>query len=403
MGIEARISTEALMTAVADRMETDIDAAVTEMVTEILAAEPILRDDPALVTEVQASCLANIRRYLIVARRAADQPPADAPLEALDVARTFVRRGIETDVMYQAYRRGQQVLWRRWMATAETIATGSELAEVLNPSLELLFTYVDAVLGHAIAEMQRERERVLGGALARRVETIRLLLDGAPIDATIASERLGVDLRRHHTSLVLWTETDAPPAALETATVAVARAAGLRQPLTLAAGTSVLWAWLTSDGPVALAPTAVPADVRIAMGPTRRGPGGVRSSHEAALSIHRLMAGNPEAGQVASYDELEVTALAAQDEARAREFVQNTLGPLAEDTPTATRLRDTLRVFLEEAEHGPRTAARQHTHRNTVLQRVARATELLGYQPGERRLAVTLALELRRRLGPSAH
>jgi hypothetical protein len=30
---------------------------------------------------------------------------------------------------------------------------------------------------------------------------------------------------------------------------------------------------------------------------------------------------------------------------------------------------------------------------------VARATELLGYRPGERRLAVELALELRRRLG----
>jgi DNA-binding PucR family transcriptional regulator len=61
-------------------------------------------------------------------------------------------------------------------------------------------------------------------------------------------------------------------------------------------------------------------------------------------------------------------------------------------------LRETLRVFLEVAENAPRAAERLHTHRNTVLQRVARATELLGYPPGERRLAVELALELRRRL-----
>jgi hypothetical protein len=35
-----------------------------------------------------------------------------------------------------------------------------------------------------------------------------------------------------------------------------------------------------------------------------------------------------------------------------------------------------------------------------VLHRVGRAEELLGYAAGERRLALALALELERRLGP---
>jgi DNA-binding PucR family transcriptional regulator len=39
-------------------------------------------------------------------------------------------------------------------------------------------------------------------------------------------------------------------------------------------------------------------------------------------------------------------------------------------------------------------------HRNTILQRVARANELLGRDIGERRLALALALELAHRLGP---
>lgn len=401
-GILISVSDAALMAAVADLMQAEVESTAAEMVAEVLAAEPSLGADPALLADVRASCEANIRRYLTVARRSADPPPAEAPLEALDAARTFVRRGIDTGAMYQAYRRGQQVLWRRWMATAETIATGDRLAAVLNPSLEILFTYVDAVLGHVIAEMQHEREQVLGGALTRRTETIRLVLDGAPIDAATAAARLGRDLARAHTGLVVWAEGDVPPGALESAAVALARGAGTRHPLTLAAGTSVLWAWVVSDGPVDVAAADPGAGVRVAVGPTRRGVAGFRSSHEAALMIHRLMAGNPEAGRVATYDELEVTALAAQDEGRAREFVQSTLGRLAGDTPVAARLRETLRVFLEEAEHGPRTAARLHTHRNTVLQRVRRATELLGHPPGERRLAVELALELRRRLGPAA-
>ena len=90
--------------------------------------------------------------------------------------------------------------------------------------------------------------------------------------------------------------------------------------------------------------------------------------------------------------------LAARDEQRATDFIMATLGRLADNTPSAARLRETLRVFLEEAENAPRAAARLHTHRNTILQRVARATDLLGYAPGEKRLAVELALELRRRL-----
>ena len=94
--------------------------------------------------------------------------------------------------------------------------------------------------------------------------------------------------------------------------------------------------------------------------------------------------------------------VAAHDPRRAAEFVAATLGPLAADDPAAARLRETLRVYLEEADNAPRAAARLYTHRNTVLKRIARATELLGYPPRERRLAVELALELRRHLQPLA-
>jgi DNA-binding PucR family transcriptional regulator len=74
--------------------------------------------------------------------------------------------------------------------------------------------------------------------------------------------------------------------------------------------------------------------------------------------------------------------------------------PLPRTAPAAVRLRETLRVYLEEADNAPRAAARLYTHRNTVLKRIARATEQLGYAPAERRLAVELALELRRHLPP---
>jgi DNA-binding PucR family transcriptional regulator len=99
--------------------------------------------------------------------------------------------------------------------------------------------------------------------------------------------------------------------------------------------------------------------------------------------------------------DLEVATLAAHDHARAAKFTTTTLGPLVADTDTARRLRETLRAYPGEADSATRAAQRLHTHCNAVLQRVARATELLGHHPADRRLQLELALELAHHLGPT--
>jgi DNA-binding PucR family transcriptional regulator len=393
--------TAELMLAELDRVCADMDAAVIEVA-------PVLASDPVLEAELSASERANVRRFLTaLARRDGRPPPVDVPPEALDIARTVVRRGIELEVLFHGYRRAHSVVWRHWLGfAARAVPPGPALVELLEISSQLMFDYVDELLARVLAGAQREREEVLGGALARRTETARLILDGAPIDRQQASERLGYELGRRHTALVLWAE---PPGgvhgALEAAAAVLARAAGAPRPLTVPAGTSALWAWIGTDSDPTLgrlrdAAGEIAPNVRVAVGPTRRGVTGFRRSHAAALAIQRLLAGHPEGERLAIHHELEVTALVAHDQERTAEFVGSTLGQLAADTPTAARLRETLRVFLDEAENAPRAAGRLHTHRNTVLQRVARASELLGHDPGERRLAVELALELAHQLGP---
>jgi DNA-binding PucR family transcriptional regulator len=399
-----------LVGEIADLLLADLDELGDEMDAAVLQATPILGADAAITAEMSASNRANVRRLLTaLARRDGRPPPSDVPPEALDIARTVVRRGIDLDVIFQSYRRGQNVAWRRWMAyTARVVPPGPELTQILEISAQAIFEYVDQAIARVLAEAQREREEIIGGALARRTEAVRLILDGAPIDAGRASGRLGYELARRHTALVLWAEPSGEvQGALESAATALARAAGARRPLTLPAGTSTMWAWLGTDRDRDPAPDALrdalsreQPNVRVAVGPTRGGITGFRRSHVAALAIQRLLAGHAGGERLALYHELEVTALAAQDEARAAEFVTTTLGRLALDEPGAGRLRETLRVFLDEAENAPRAAARLNTHRNTVLQRVARATELLGYRPGERRLRVALALELAHQLGP---
>jgi DNA-binding PucR family transcriptional regulator len=173
----------------------------------------------------------------------------------------------------------------------------------------------------------------------------------------------------------------------------------------MAAGTSTLWVWMAGGAdpaPAGLraALLTTPAAIRAAVGPAVPGIGGFRRTHEAALAVHRLLAGHPQGERLVTYAQLEVTALAARDERRAAQFVAATLGPLAADDAHAARLRETLRIFLEEADNAPRAAERLHVHRNTVLQRVARASDLLQHDPGDRRLALHLALEVAHQLGP---
>ena len=93
--------------------------------------------------------------------RHAESPLSDAdPPEALDAARTIVRRGIDLDTIYKGYRRGHQVVLQRWLACAYAIVEpGPELIGVIELSLALAFRYVDHTLGRVLAEAQREPKR----------------------------------------------------------------------------------------------------------------------------------------------------------------------------------------------------------------------------------------------------
>jgi DNA-binding PucR family transcriptional regulator len=133
--------------------------------------------------------------------------------------------------------------------------------------------------------------------------------------------------------------------------------------------------------------------VRVALGPTAPGVAGFRRSHLDALATHRLMHRAPAAPRLASYDEVQVVALATQDEERADAFVARTLGELA---AAPRELQETARVYLREGSSATRAARVLFTHRNTVLARLARVEQLLPAPLEGRGLQVGLALEILR-------
>jgi DNA-binding PucR family transcriptional regulator len=391
---------------IAQRQLDRLDELTAAVQAAVVRVAPLLAEDPALYAESLASTRANNLRFLMLTVSHPGEPAAsDPPPEAVDIARSVMRRGADTEMVVLTYRAGQNAFWESWLdAAAELVADRDELVEVLRLSSVLVFDYIDGVLTRVLTRAEEEREELLRGGLARRAETVRMILDDVPIAEQRASERLGYELSRTHTCVVLWSEDAVEQGTLDRAAHALAHAVGARHPLLLPATVAAVWAWIGTAGEPDLAPLRAAMEdvdpaIRAAVGPSCPGLAGFRRSHDGAVATHGLVAGARGGERLTTYRDVEVTALVAQDPRRMTDFVRTTLGPLAGRDAAAARLRETLRIYLSEGESAPRAARRLYAHRNTVLQRVARAEELLGHPIADRRLELALALELTHRLG----
>ena len=356
-----------------------------------------LAGDPALVAAMRRSNRANLLFWVqsILRDPAAEVPPNPGP-DPLTIARDLVRRGLDEGVL-RAWRAGQNASWREWMRIAFGLTSDpDELQALLDYSARSIFTFVDASLAAVSARVRLEREQLTRGTHAQRLETIALLIDGAPIPQRGAETRLGYDLTQPHLAAVIWTEQPVPDAAaLQRVAEALAATVGAARPLTVTASTAALWVWVAPNRPpdtraLDSALEQCP-DIRVALGPVASGIEGFRRSHLDALAAQRLLMRSSRHVQLANWESIQLTALITHDEPGAREFVQRTLGDLGH---AESDLRETVRIYLREQSSAARAARLLHTHRNTVLTRLARAEKLLPRPLAETSLEVAAALEV---------
>src|SRR2546423_1045125 len=231
---------------IAQRQLERLDEVTATAQAAVVRVAPLLAEDPALYAESRASTRANSVRFL--SPRVSDplEPiPSDPPPEAIDIARSVMRRGADTEMVVLTYRAGQNVFWESWIdAAAELVPDRDELVEVLRVSSVLVPAYIDGVLATVLARAEEEREELLRGGLARRAETVRMILDDVPIAEQRAGERLGYELSQTHTCVVLWSEDAVEQGALDRAAHALAHAVGARRPLVLPATVAAVWAWI---------------------------------------------------------------------------------------------------------------------------------------------------------------
>ena len=211
---------------------------IAELDEVALAAMPHeIADDPGLAAGIRRTNRGFVRAWAEANLRepGAEVTPTIGP-EMLAIGRDLVRRGLD-DSTLEAFRAGQNVVWRRWMGIAFALTDDPhELAELLDHTAESIFAFVDSTLAVISEQMQRERDELKRGTHAMRFETASLIIDGAPIARDRASGMLGYELGQRHTAAIVWgDQASEDHSLLDRAAEALAQASGARRPFTVVA------------------------------------------------------------------------------------------------------------------------------------------------------------------------
>jgi DNA-binding PucR family transcriptional regulator len=390
----------ALIREVADLVVDPASGVLAEVEEAVLRGmgEPY-RSDPVMAEEALASTRENAGHWIATMRTSpySRVDPLLAP-SVVGIARTATRRGAARNV-WASYSAGRDVVWRHWMRLTFAASTDTAVvARSLEVVADSLATWIEETLRQLAEHLERERDELTRATQAQRFETVTLVLEGAPLETARATERLGYRFEGRQLGVVLWADPGAPDrAALSRAAEELRRRTAAPEILTVSASSFSLWVWLGGFGALGdlTEPFADAPAIRCAIGSPGAGVDGFRRSHDEATVAQRLMMRSA-VGQVATFAEVALPALAGRDEQAARGFIARTLGSL--ETADAD-LRETVRVYIRAQYNAARTAELLFTHRNTVLNRIHRAEALLPETLAIRGLETGVALELSRWLG----
>ena len=385
-----RQGAEHVLNAPADWLEA-IDLAGLSLKSMI-----ILADDPVLMSASRRAARFSVIHW---ARANIENPgepvPPYLPADELSVARELLRRG-KTELLFNASRAAQGTAWQQWMTIAfELTADPQELRSLLALSARSIGDYIDGSMEILAEFLRSEREARLRDSHVERRELVTRIVEGGEVNVHQASRQLGYTLEQAHHAAVIWSEeADTQLATLESAAAALMRCTGSRQSLTVLANTATLWVWIAAEQPVDLAALQASIKnlpgVRLAIGSAGQGIEGFRRAHLDALTTQRVLGRLQSRTRVVSFDRIRLVSLMTRDPKANQRFVAHTLGQLTSASP---QLRRTLLTFLACGSNATLAAQRLHTHRNTLLRRLARAEELLPRPLEDNRIHVAAALE----------
>ena len=391
-------------------------AALAADIYDLIVREiPQLRTDSRVLALLEASVGENVATVLHILQHGIELDHVHTPAAAEEYARRLAQRGIPMAALLRAYRLGAarfqdwclEELGRRTDNASIVTAAGLRIADTTA-------AYIDQVSEELVSAYEAEKETWLRNLSAARAARVRALLQGERVDVDASEAILGYRLRQHHLGVVCWVGEAEPEGRtltrLEHATVELARQSECEgRPVFVPQDECSAWAWLPLGARDTFAvaaggggaPRAEPG-IRFAFGAACPGVTGFRRTHQQALGAHAVaLAAGPAGQPMTSFADVAPLAMMANSTEVMRAWVIETLGSLADDDDHNARLRDTLRVFLQENGSFKATAERLILHKNSVQYRVRKAEEALGHPLDENRLHLELALLASQWLGPT--
>jgi Sugar diacid utilization regulator len=333
-----------------------------------------------------------------------------------DLGRCAAAQEISAGQMVDLYLAAAARLWR-----TVPVAVRSRNRDAVSAAAEAVLEAIDDAVAALLEAHQDERRRMIRHEESVRREFIDDLLRG---DADVASlvvrgEPFGLDLARpHQVALAVPSGRPVDEMALATALERslADRYAGRDLLVTSKEGQLVIVAPDVVAQPAgrdaaadlgtvvqsALGSTARSSRRwRIATGRAYPGGHGVARSYEEAREALRVARALRWDKPVVRIRDVLVHRVLARDQAAVSDLVQEVLGPLARARGGAEPLLDTLEGYFDSGEVATETARRLHLSVRTVTYRLARVTELTGYDTADpaSRFALHVAVRGARLLG----
>lgn len=347
-------------------------------------ADPTEAAEPQYVEGLKASLAAAVDYGLNAIGSGRHRPPP-IPVILLDQARIAARNGVSLDTVLRRYFAGYVLLGDFLIEEADRVQGFERVAlKRLLRSLAVLF---DRLLTEVSAEHVQEMGVRPESSEQMRAERVRGLLAGELVDTSA----LSYDFNGSHVGAIA-SGRDAPQA-LRAIAIALDR-----RLLAVAGGEDVVWAWfggrreIDPEQVARSANTAVAAGVRLAIGEPGEGIGGWRLTHrQARAALPIAMLGT---GSFVRYADVALLASVLRDDLLADSLRQLYLAPLACERDGGETLRATLRAYLSSEGNAASAAAVLGVSRQTVVNRLRRAEELIGRTIGSSLTELETALGL---------
>ncbi len=345
--------------------------------------------DPAEVADPTyaqglASAIAAALEHGIEGLSSSESHPPPVPVALLAQARLAARNRIGIEVVMRRYLAGYTLLGDFLVEEAEASGLGGSALKRL---LRSQAAQLDRLLAAVGAEHARESAQRPATSRRRRLDLVRRLLAGEPVDAS----PLAYDLEAHH--LALLASGPGAEALLR------ALAAELdRRLLLVRADERTCWAWLGGRSP--LDPTKALAPARPLLGPGTflatgepgEGPSAWRLTHrQAAAALAVALRGRE---QALRYADVALLASALGDELLAASLRRLYLEPLEGGRDGGEALRETLRAYFAADRNVSATSASLGVSRPTVKERLRTIEKRIGIPMGSCAAEVETALSL---------